>query len=459
MGLDDYGDIFRKILRDMSRILLVGGCLVGHKSERVADVLIEGERIIRIDGHISDSFAKVYDLGGSHVFPGFIDTHVHFRTPGMEGKGNIRTESAAAVAGGVSSFIDMPNTFPSTTTLALLEEKYALAARISHANYGFYLGATTKNIEELQRATFGHTCAIKVFMASSTGDLLVHTPALLEKIFSSTSLTILAHCEKEEMIRSLWRQRKDRHLLGASDHMHLRPREACVASTKEALALAKRYRKSLHVLHLTTKEEVALFGSLSVEERAYLSCEVCPAHLFFCAQDYGQLGYRLKVNPSIKEAADRAALWAGLRAKTIDIVGSDHAPHRIAEKEASYAQVPSGMPMVQHTAQVLLEGVRKNQLQRCDVASVLAYRPAKRFGIRHRGRLKEGYYADISVFCDMAPTLLSKESLRYHCGWSALEGKPFSTQCTHTWVSGRLAWEKGVIDENTRGLRLAFSPP
>ena len=342
----------------------------------------------------------------------------------------------------------MPNTDPPTTTLARLADKYALASTQSICNYGFYLGATTDNIEVIKRVNTSHTCGIKVFMGSSTGNLLVDNPRTLEQIFSSTPLLLLTHCEQESRIQAL----KDSILDPvASDHPILRPRGGCLASTQLAIALAKRHGTPLHVLHLTTAEEVALFQAQEISTG--ITAEVCPQHLVFSDKDYDRWVNFLKVNPAIKTLADQEALWKGLQQGRIALVGSDHAPHLLDEKEQPYKQSPSGMPMVQHTAYVLLEAYCRGKLSLPDVVRLRSHAPAIRLGIAERGFIREDYYADLAVFQPTKPQLIP---VQYACGWSPLADYPFSMQCTHTWINGQLAWEKGQCIEGIIGQRLAF---
>ena len=337
----------------MERLLFTEATLVDKGRCYTADLLTDRKYILRIDSHISDPQAVVIPAKGRYLLPGLIDTHVHFREPGYSQKGDIATESTAAVVGGVTSFLEMPNTLPPTTTLSLLEDKYQRAEGRSMANYGFYIGATEDNIEELLHIPNGVACGLKVFMGSSTGNMLVEDEAVLERIFSEVQTVVAVHCEEEAIIREVSSLQEKKHLQ-AVDHLWLRSRASCLSSTQKALRIAQKYGTKLHVLHLTTAEELKLFESTKIEKKQ-ITAEACLHHLAFCVEDYAQLGNRIKVNPSIKTATDRAAIWSALLEDRLDTLGSDHAPHTLSEKEQIYTQAPSGAPMVQYALYVLLD--------------------------------------------------------------------------------------------------------
>ena len=384
-------------------LLITGAELVNEGRRYVADVLVVCGRISRIASHISDPHADVISAQGSYLFPGLIDTHVHFREPGHPHKGTIEDESKAAVLGGVTSFLEMPNTAPPTINYALLEEKYALAACNSVANYGFYIGATKDNVEELLKLPVGAACGVKVFMGSSTGSLLVDDESVLERIFSEVRMIISVHCEEESIIlQQQARYKKKPHEQTAADHQWLRPRAACLASTKKAIALAQAHHAKLHILHITTAEELQCFSTEPLAEK-HITAEACLHQLLFCSDDYPTQGNRIKVNPSIKKLSDKEALWKGLHDGRLDILGSDHAPHSVEEKQLPYYAAPSGAPMVQHSLYALLEAYKEQKIDLELIVEKFSHNPARRFGIVERGFLREGYHADLVLVKSCAP--------------------------------------------------------
>ena len=427
------------------RLLITEATLVNEGRCYTADLLTEGERILRIDSHISDSRAVTLPAKGRYLLPGLIDTHVHFREPGYPEKGNLATESAAAVAGGVTSFLEMPNTLPSTTTLSLLEDKYRRAAGRSRANYGFYIGATEDNIEELLRIPAGVACGLKVFMGSSTGSMLVENEHILARIFSEVPMVVAVHCEEEALIGTASSQ-QDKEPLQASDHPRLRPRAACLASTQKALRLARKYGTRLHVLHVSTAEELELFEATALQ-RKRITAEGCLQQLIFCDEDYAQLGNRIKVNPAIKTAADRAAIWTALLEDRLDILGSDHAPHMLAEKELPYELAPSGAPMVQYALYALLEAWARERISIEKIVEKYCHNPALRFCIQDRGFLTEGYYADMVVVEKVESWVLRTEHVLSHCAWSPLEGREFRHRVGEVVVNGCRVVEDGQLKQ------------
>lgn len=442
----------------MKRLLITEAQLINEGRCYIADLLVAQGRIARIDKQISDPEAIIISGKGKYLLPGLIDTHVHFREPGYPQKGNMASESRAAVAGGVTSFLDMPNTFPPTISYELLEEKYRRAAGSSVANYGFYIGATEDNTEELLRVPAGAACAVKVFMGSSTGNMLVEDEAALARIFSEVPMLIAVHCEEESIITRQKAAYQDREAeLHAANHPYLRPREACLASTQKALKLAQQYGTQLHVLHISTAEELDLFSATHISDKQ-ITAEGCLHHLSFCDKDYAIQGNRIKVNPAIKTEADQAALWEALRANKLDILGSDHAPHTWEEKQQRYWNAPSGAPMVQQSLYTLLEAQRKGNISLAQIVEKFCHHPALRFGIQERGFLREGYHADLVLVEACAPWVLGTAELLHHCKWSPLEGKTFRHSVNEVIVSGKRVYSAGhFLSSVPCGERLIFT--
>ncbi|HEX6997592.1 MAG TPA: dihydroorotase [Gammaproteobacteria bacterium] len=444
----------------MSVLLLANGRLVNEGRIVEADLLIEGDRIARIGAGGAPARAEVIDLAGRYVLPGLIDDQVHCREPGLTYKGTIGSESRAAVAGGVTSFLDMPNTQPPTTDRARLEEKRRIAAASSHANYGFYLGATNDNLEEIKRIGPELACGIKVFMGASTGNMLVDDPAALEGIFSGTALPVAVHCEDSPMIRAAEQRFRERYGddVPMSAHPLIRSAEACYRSSSLAVELARRHGTRLHVLHLSTARELELFAPGPIEGKR-ITAEVCVHHLWFDDSRYADLGARIKCNPAIKSAADRAALLEAVGSGRIDVIATDHAPHTLEEKGRGYFEAPSGLPLVQHSLLMLLEQHRQGLLTLPQIAEKAAHNPARLFGIVDRGFLREGYFADVAVVDLERTTTVTPEQILYRCGWSPLESTVLRAAVTLTLVNGRVAARDGVPERERHGRALAFRAP
>ena len=438
---------------------IITNCIIINEGERfVGGVVIDGEKILSVFKGKPDFplDGEVIDAAGKWLIPGVIDEHVHFREPGATHKADIASESAAAVAGGVTSFMDMPNNTPAAVSLSLLEKKYARAAETSVANYSFYLGADNSNISEIKRIDPHHICGVKVFMGSSTGNMLVDAPKSLSAIFAESPVLIAAHCEEENIISHNLQQFKQEYgeNIPAKFHSLIRSEEACIRSTAKAIELALRYQSRLHILHLTTAKEIINFPT-----ETHISGEICAHHLWFYDEDYATLGNLIKCNPSIKGANDREALRRAVHSGTIGVVASDHAPHLWDEKQLPYLQAPSGIPMVQHTLQVMLELCKQHVFTPEQVIERMCHGPAKTFGIQQRGFIREGYYADLVLVEPNADYMVDKTNIRYKCEWSPFEGTTFHSRITHTFVNGHLVWHEGQIDNSKKGQRLIFNSP
>ncbi len=419
------------------------------------DILIEGHRIAKIDRDISDPNAQIVDASGRWVIPGIIDDQVHFREPGLTYKADIYTESRAALAGGVTAFMEMPNTKPTATSQQLLEDKYAIARDRAITNYSFYMGATNENIEEVLRTDPKNVCGIKVFMGSSTGNMLVDNEMVLQGIFSEVDMLIATHCEDEATIRHNMALYKDRDDLSARYHPVIRSREGCYLSSALAVGLAQKYGSRLHVLHISTAEEVAMFESGAVTDKR-ITAEACVHHLYFDDTHYPLLGNSIKCNPAIKSASDKAAILQGLLDDRIDVIATDHAPHTWAEKSKPYAQAPSGLPLIQHTLLLMLHHYHQGRVTPEFIVRKMCHAPADLFRITDRGYLDEGAWADITIVDPWEETIVEKKDLRYKCAWSPLEGMQFSGAVKEVFVNGVLKYQNGSILSETSGMRLVF---
>jgi dihydroorotase len=400
-----------------------------------ADVLVKGQHIDKIAPFIAaPPRTKVLDARGKLLLPGVIDDQVHFRDPGFPAKGDIASESAAAVAGGTTSFMDMPNTDPKTVTHELLKAKYASAERRAHGNYAFYFGATNDNVEAVKALKKNDACGVKVFMGASTGNMLVDDPATLEKIFASTQLLIATHCEDTPMIKANEAAARAKYGedVPAAEHANIRPVDCCYQSSSLAVGLARKHGANLHVLHLTTAKELELFTPGDPR----ITAEACVHHLFLNETAYKKLGHRAKCNPSIKTEADRKALVEAVKTGRITLIATDHAPHTAEEKANKYFSAPSGLPVIQHSLLMMLELVTRGELDLKTVVHRMCHAPAQRFGVKDRGYVREGAYADLVLVDPKAPTAVTRESLLYRCGWSPFEGQEFSHSIASTWVNG-----------------------
>lgn len=442
----------------MQSYLLKNATVVNENKVFKSDVLIEGAYIKTIAEHIDAEGVEVIDAEGKYLIPGMIDDQVHFREPGLTHKANIATESKAAIAGGITSFIEMPNTVPQATTQELLEDKFAIAKETSYANYSFMFGGTNDNLEELLKTDPKNVAGIKLFLGSSTGNMLVDNEEVLKKIFSSTELLIAVHCEDEGTIRKNTAEYKEKFGddIPMKYHPIIRSEEACYLSSSKAIALAKETGARLHVFHLSTGKETHLFRNDIPLEEKQITAEVCVHHLWFSDADYEKKGTHIKWNPAVKTAEDRAELWKALLDDRIDIIATDHAPHTLEEKSNVYTKAPSGGPLVQHAVIAILEKVKEGVLSIEKAVEKMSHNPAKIFKVQKRGFIKEGYYADVVLVDPKVSWEVTRESVLYKCGWSPFEGVAFSNAITHTFVNGNLMYNEGVFNEEVKGERLVF---
>lgn len=443
----------------MSTILIKNGLLINENEQYYADIFIQDGWIAEISKQGIDKAAdKVIDADGQWVVPGVIDDQVHFREPGLTHKAEIYTEAKAAVAGGTTSFMEMPNTNPQSTTQEELEKKYTRASECSLANYSFFMGGTNDNIEEVLKTNPRNVCGIKLFMGSSTGNMLVDNEQTLRNIFSQTPMLIATHCEDEATIRKNTAIYEEKYGddIPMEAHPLIRNTDACYISSKMATDLAKEYNSRLHILHISTAKEVELFTNNIPLRDKRITAEVCVHHLTFNDADYAKKGSLIKCNPAIKSAADQDALWDALNSDKFDIVATDHAPHTWNEKQNKYKKAPSGLPLVQHSLQLMMEHAKNGRITVEKVIEKMCHAPADLFSIEKRGYLREGYYADVVVLDPNKSETVTKDSVHYKCGWSPLEGFAFSSSISHTIVSGHLAYSQGVFNEDVKGKRLMF---
>ncbi len=425
-----------------------------------SDILIKDGRIEKIAPNISLKYAiKEIDATGLHLLPGAIDDQVHFREPGLTHKATIYTESKAAVAGGVTSFMEMPNTKPPAFTQQLLEDKYNIGKHTSLANYSFFMGTSNDNYDEVMRCNEKRKdiCGVKIFMGSSTGNLLVDSPLALDKIFGNSELLIATHCEDEKIIKENFAKLKaEKGTLEPSDHPIIRNEDACFESSFRAIQFAKKYGSRLHILHISTEKELQLFTNLIPLKQKKITAEVCVHHLHFTSNDYERLGNQIKCNPAIKSPDNKAALWPALLDDRLDVIATDHAPHTWAEKNEPYEKAHAGLPLVQHSLMLMLHYYKEGKIKMEKIVEKMSHAVATCFQIEDRGFIREGYFADLVLVDLNKPFTVSKENILYKCGWSPLEGFTFPSSVTHTFINGRLVYEKGVFDESNRGMRLKF---
>jgi dihydroorotase len=444
----------------MRNYLIRNVSMVNEGRISTADLLLKNGRIEKIGSRLQPAFAVTEINGeGKHLLPGAIDDQVHFREPGLTHKATIYTEAKAAVAGGVTSFMEMPNTVPPAFTQDLLEQKYAIGARSSLANYSFYMGTSNDNAEEALRTNEKKrdVCGIKIFMGSSTGNLLVDNYLTLDRLFRESEVLIATHCEDEKIIRqNLERLKSEGRELVAADHPLIRNAEACFESSLTAIQFAQKYNSRLHIFHLSTEKEMQLFSNLLPLAEKRITAEVCVHHLHFTADDYARLGNRIKCNPAIKAPNHREALWTALLDDRLDLIATDHAPHTLEEKIGPYERAHAGLPLVQHSLLLMLHYVREGRISLEKVVEKMSHAVATCFRIGERGYIREGYFADLVMVDLNRPSRVSQDNILYKCGWSPLEGFEFPATVTHTFVNGHLVYGNGTFDESQWGQRMTF---
>jgi len=438
--------------------LIKNAKLVNEGNIYQSDVLIEDRIIKQIATKISVEADKIIDAKGLHLLPGVIDDQVHFREPGLTHKANIYTESKAAVAGGITSFMEMPNTNPQTLTQKLLEAKYQIAAQSSIANYTFFMGASNDNLSEVLKTNPKTVGAIKIFMGSSTGNMLVDNKNVLEEIFSRSSMLIAVHCEDEETIQKniIKAKKKYGEEVPISEHPNIRSAEACYKSSSMAVELAKKYNTRLHVFHISTEKEIALFDNKLPLKEKRITAEICIHHLWFDESNYAEKGTLIKWNPAVKKKSDKEALLKALLDDKLDVIATDHAPHTLEEKNNTYFNAPSGGPLVQHALPAMLSFANQGKISLEQVVEKMCHNPAICFQVENRGFIRESYFADLVLVDLNNPWEVTKENILYKCGWSPFEGEAFNVQITHTFVNGHIAYEYGNFNETQRGMRLTF---
>jgi dihydroorotase len=444
----------------MNTVLIKNAKIVNEGKIVEGDVLIENEWIVEIAESISPKSpnCKIIDAEGNYLMPGAIDDQVHFREPGLTHKGTIASESRAAVAGGITSFIEQPNTVPNAITQELLEDKYQIAAKTSYANYSFMMGGTNDNLEEILKTNPKNVAGLKLFLGSSTGDMLVDSSDSLEKIFSSTKLLIAVHSEDETTVKANLEHYKSIYGddIPVEFHPEIRSVEACYKSTVKVIELAKRTGARLHVFHLSTAKELDLFTNKIPLEEKQITAEVCIHHLWFTDADYKTKGNLIKWNPAVKSAADKEALWKALLDDRIDVIATDHAPHTLEEKQQVYTKAPSGGPLVQHAVVAMFEAYHQGKISIEKIVEKMCHNPAKIFKIEKRGFIREGYYADLVLVNSGLPWNVKKENILAKCGWSPFEGYNFKSRITHTFVNGNLVYQNFKVNDKPVGKRLLF---
>lgn len=443
----------------MQKYLIKNVQIVNEGAITVADILLKDGFIEKIDSTISSSNATEINGEGKYLLPGLIDDQVHFREPGLTHKATIASEAKAAVAGGTTSFMEMPNTIPNAVTQELLEEKYQIASKNSLGNYSFYMGTGNDNSDEVLRTNEKrkNICGVKIFMGSSTGNMLVNNPMTLDKIFRESELLIATHCEDERISRqNLEKIKTQKNELTVADHPIIRNEDACFESSLLAIQIAKKYNTRLHILHISTEKELQLFSNLMPLSEKRITAEVCVHHLHFTSNDYEKLDNKIKCNPAIKAAHNKEALWKALLDNRLDVIASDHAPHTLEEKNQPYINSPAGLPLVQHSLQLMLQYYQQGRISLEKIVEKTSHSVADCFQIKNRGYIREGYFADLVLVDLTKNTTVSKQNILYKCGWSPLEGVEFSSTITHSFVSGNLVFENGIFHESVKGQRLVF---
>src|SRR6187200_2401295 len=447
--------------QDMQNYLIKNVQVVNEGRIITSDVLIKNSRIEKIGEIITQSDSSVKEINGEgkYLLPGAIDDQVHFREPGLTHKATIYTEAKAAVTGGVTSFMEMPNTIPNALTQELLEDKYSIASKTSLANYSFFMGTSNNNADEVLKTNDKRkdVCGIKIFMGSSTGNMLVDSPNTLNKIFRESEVLIATHCEDERIIKeNLEKIRKENRELTAADHPIIRNEDACYESSLLAIQIAKKYNTRLHILHISTEKELLLFTNMFPLKEKKITAEVCVHHLHFTSDDYARLGNKIKCNPAIKAPHNREGLWKGLLDDRLDVIATDHAPHTLEEKNEPYEKAHAGLPLVQHSVLLMLSYVKQGKITIEKIAEKMSHAVADCFQIKERGYIREGYHADLVIVDLNEHTKLTKERILYKCGWSPLENFVFPASISKTFVSGHLVYDEGKWDESQKGQRLIF---
>ena len=440
------------------KTLIKNGTIVNEGRIEQKDILISDGKILKIGSDLSEENAKIIDAKGKYILPGAIDDQVHFREPGLTHKANLHTESRAAVAGGITTFMEMPNTVPNTLTQELLEDKYELGAKNSIANYSFFMGASNDNIEEVLKTNPKNVCGVKVFMGSSTGNMLVDNETTLTNIFSKCNMVIATHCEDEATIRKNIAEYKEKYGEDIPMEFHpiIRSEEACYLSSSLAVSLAKKYNTRLHILHISTAKELELFENKTELSQKRITAEACIHHFWFDDSQYKTKGSRIKWNPAVKTAKDRDAILAAINNNTIDVIATDHAPHTLAEKDNIYTKSASGGPMVQHAMVAMFELYHQGKIELTHIVQKMSHDVATCFQIEKRGFIKEGYFADLVIANLNSPWEVEKNNLLYKCGWSPFENQKFKSSIETTLVNGNVVWENGEIVEGINGKRLTF---
>jgi len=444
----------------MGNKIIRNGSIINRGSIREGDIFIKDGRIEKTGSHLSvEGACEEVDASGKWIIPGIIDDQVHFREPGLTHKADIASESRAAVAGGVTTFMEMPNTNPPALTQELLEAKYQIAAATSYANYSFFMGVSNENYDEVMRTSPKDVCGIKIFMGSSTGNMLVDQPDVLERIFANTPMLIATHCEDEKTVRNQLEKFREQYGEAITPEMHplIRSEEACYLSSSYAAGLAKKYGTRLHILHLTTEKELSLFRNDIPLKQKRITSEVCVHHLYFSDQDYSEQGNLIKCNPAIKEKKDKEALFSALLDDRLDIIATDHAPHTLEEKMQRYEKAPSGLPLVQHSLNIMMDFHWQGMISMEKVVEKMCHAPAQCFGLVDRGYLDEGMHADLVIVDPDKEWKVAKENILYKCGWSPLEGKTFRGKVINTFVNGRSVYREGGFFEQGAGQRLQFN--
>jgi len=446
----------------MQNYLIKNAQVVNEGRIITSDVLIKNSRIEKIGELITqaDSTVKEINGEGKYLLPGAIDDQVHFREPGLTHKATIYTEAKAAVAGGVTSFMEMPNTIPNALSQELLENKYSIASKTSLANYSFFMGTSNNNADEVLKTNDKRkdVCGIKIFMGSSTGNMLVDSPNTLDKIFRESEVLIATHCEDERIIKeNLEKIKREKRELTAADHPIIRNEDVCYESSLLAIQIAKKYNTRLHILHISTEKELLLFTNMFPLKEKRITAEVCVHHLHFTSEDYARLGYKIKCNPAIKAPHNREGLWNALLDDRLDVIATDHAPHTLEEKNEPYEKAHAGLPLVQHSVLLMLHYYKQGKISLEKIVEKMSHAVADCFQIKDRGYIREGCFADLVLVDMKQQTKVSKENILYKCGWSPLEGFEFPATITHTFVNGHLVYGNGIWDESNKGMRLSFN--